>query len=75
MRRPLVYPFMAPVTSRLRTEDQRMDLIQRLSGQLLGLWLVIIGIAVVFGVLNAVGSSLRRKTQHPGHTDAAGRGS
>ena len=52
-----------------------MDLIQRLSGQLLGLWLVIIGIAVVFGVLNAVGSSLRRKTQHPGHTDAAGRGS
>jgi hypothetical protein len=52
-----------------------MDLIQRLSGQLLGLWLVIIGIAVAFGVLYAVGSSLRRKKQHPRHADAAHRGS
>jgi hypothetical protein len=52
-----------------------MDLIQRLSGQLLGLWLVIIGIAVAFGVLYAVGSSLRRKMQHPRHADAAHRGS
>ena len=52
-----------------------MGIIETLSGQLLGLWLVIIGIAVAFGVLYAVGSSLRRKKQHPGHTDAAGRGS
>ena len=66
---------MIPVTSRLRTEDQRMNSIERLSGQLLGLWLVIIGIAVVFGVLYAVGSSLRRKKQHPGRANAADRGS
>jgi hypothetical protein len=51
-----------------------MGIIEKLSGQLLGLWLVIIGIAVVFGVLYAVGSSLRRKKQHSGHTDTAGRG-
>ena len=75
MRLPLVYPFMAPVTSRLRTEDQHMNLIERLSGQLLGLWLAIIGIAVAFGVLYAVGSSLRRKKQHPGRADAADRSS
>ena len=75
MRRPLVYSLFAPVTSRFRTEDQRMNLIERLSGQLLGLWLVIIGIAVAFGVLYAVGSSLRRKKQHPRHADAADRGS
>ena len=73
MRWPLVYPFMAPVTSGLRTEDLRMGIIEKLSGQLLGLWLVIIGIAVAFGVLYAVGSSLRRKKQHPGRADAAGR--
>ena len=66
---------MAPVTSRLRTEDQRMDSIERLSGQLLGLWLIIIGIAVAFGVLYAVGSSLRRTKQHPDPADAADRGS
>jgi len=52
-----------------------MDSIQRLSGQLLGLWLVIIGIAVAFGVLYAVGSSLRRKKQHPGRADSPGWGS
>ena len=52
-----------------------MDSIERLSGQLLGLWLVIIGIAVAFGVLYAVGSSLRRKKQHPGPADSADRGS
>jgi len=51
-----------------------MDSIERLSGQLLGLWLVIIGIALAFGVLYAVGSALRRKKQqHPGHADAADR--
>jgi len=51
-----------------------MDSIQRLSVQLLGFWLVIIGIAVVFGVLYAIGAALRRKKQHPGRADAAGRG-
>ena len=60
--------------ARLRTEDLRMDTIERLSGQLVGLWLAIIGIAVVFGVLYAVGSRLRRKKQHPGRADAADRG-
>ena len=52
-----------------------MDSIERLSGQLLGLWLVITGIAVAFGVLYAVGSALRRKTQHPDRTESANRGS
>ena len=37
-----------------------MDSIRELSGQLLGLWLAIVGIAVVFGVLFAVGNSLSR---------------
>jgi hypothetical protein len=60
--------------SRHRTEDLRMDSIQRLSEQLLGFWLVIIGIAVVFGVLYAIGAAVRRKKQHPGRADAAGRG-
>jgi len=75
MRLPLVYPFMAPVTSRLRTEDLRMGIIEKLSGQLLGLWLVIVGIALAFGILYAVGSSLRRKKQHPDRADEADRGS
>ena len=75
MRWPLVYPFMASVTSGLRTEDLRMGIIEKLSGQLLGLWLVIIGIAIAFGALYAVASTLRRKKQHPDHTDAASRGS
>ena len=52
-----------------------MDSIQRLSVQLLGFWLVIIGIAVAFGVLYAVGSALRQKKQHPGRANAADRGS
>ena len=69
-----MYPLTAEITSGLRTEDLRMDTFAKLSGQLLGLWLVIIGIAVAFGVLYAVGSSLRRKKQHPGRADAADRG-
>jgi hypothetical protein len=52
-----------------------MDTFEKLSGQLLGLWLAITGIAVAFGVLYAVGSSLRRKKQHPNRADAADRGS
>ena len=70
-----MYPLVATVIARLRTEDLRMNSIERLSGQLLGLWLVIIGIAITFGVLYAVGSSLRRKKQHSGPADAADRGS
>ena len=73
MRQRLVYPLIATFTSRLRMEDLRMDTFEKLSGQLMGFWLVIIGIAVAFGVLYAVGSSLRRRRQHPSHTDTAGR--
>ena len=36
-----------------------MDSFSKLSGQLMGLWLVIVGIAIAFGVLFAVGNSLR----------------
>jgi len=50
-----------------------MDTLEKLSGQLMGFWLVIIGIAVAFGVLYSVGSSLRRKEQHPGRADLADR--
>jgi hypothetical protein len=74
MQLPLVSPLIATVTSRLGTEDLRMDTLEKLSGQLLGLWLVIIGIAVAFGVLYSVGRSLRRKKQHSSHTDTASRG-
>jgi hypothetical protein len=35
-----------------------MDLILSLSERLMGLWLAIVGIAIVFGVLYAIGSSL-----------------
>jgi hypothetical protein len=73
MQLPLVYPLIATVTSRLGTEDLRMDSIERLSGQLLGFWLAIIGISVAFGVLYSVGRSLRRKKQHPGLVDEADR--
>ena len=50
-----------------------MGTIEKLSGQLLGLWLVIIGIAVVFGVLYSVGTLLRRKKQDLDRADAANR--
>ena len=36
-----------------------MDSILRLSGPLLGLWLAIVGIAIVFGILYATGRSVR----------------
>jgi len=48
-----------------------MDLILRLSGQLLGLWLAIVGIAIVFGVLYAIGNSLSRWKQHRNRADKA----
>ena len=52
-----------------------MDTLEKLSGQLLGFWLAIIGISVTFGVLYTVGAALRRKKQNHGRADAAGRGS
>jgi hypothetical protein len=47
-----------------------MDSIQGLSGQLLGLWLAIVGIAIVFGVLYAIGSSLRYRSRSHGQRGA-----
>ena len=43
-----------------------MDTISKLSGQLLGFWLAIVGIAIVFGVLFAIRASLRRHRPHRG---------
>ena len=36
-----------------------MDSLSELSGQLMGLWLVIVGIAIAFGVLFAIVNALR----------------
>jgi hypothetical protein len=54
-------------------EGWRMDSILALSGQLMGLWLAIVGIAIVFGVLYAIGSSLTRWKRHRNGADQAGR--
>lgn len=45
-----------------------MDSMMRLSGQLLGLWLAIIGIAIALGVLFAIGSYVGRMKRHRGAT-------
>ena len=50
-----------------------MDSILGLSGQLLGLWLAIVGIATVFGVLYAIGSSLSHRKRHQNRVDQGGR--
>jgi len=50
-----------------------MDSILGLSGQLMGLWLAIVGIAVVFGVMYAIGSSLSHWKRHRNHEDQGGR--
>ena len=50
-----------------------MDSILGLSGQLLGLWLAIIGIAIVFGALYAIGSSLRHWKRRRNRADHGGR--
>ena len=42
-------------------------------GQLLGLWLAIVGIAIVFGVLYAIGSSLSHWKRHRNRADQRGR--
>lgn len=46
-----------------------MNSITELSGQLLGLWLVIIGIAIFFGVLFAIGGYIGRLKQRRGGVD------
>jgi hypothetical protein len=51
-----------------------MDSILELSQQLMGLWLAIVGIAMVFGVLYAIGSSLSRWKRRRNHVDQGGRG-
>jgi hypothetical protein len=56
-----------------QTESRRMDSILGLSGQLMGLWLAIVGIAIVFGVLYAIGSSLGHWKRHRNHEDQGGR--
>jgi hypothetical protein len=50
-----------------------MDSIVKLSGQLMGLWLAIVGIAIVFGVLYGIGSSLSRRRRHRDRDDQGGR--
>jgi len=54
-------------------EGWHMDSILGLSGQLMGLWLAIVGIAIVFGVLYAIGSSLSHRKRHRHHADEGGR--
>jgi len=58
---------------RSHTEGKRMDSILGLSGQLMGLWLAIVGIAIVFGVLYAIGSSLSHRKRHQNRADHGGR--
>jgi len=50
-----------------------MDSNLGLSGQLMGLWLAIVGIAIVFGILYAVGSSLSNWKRHRNREDKGGR--
>jgi len=50
-----------------------MDSILGLSAQVMGLWLVIVGIAIVFGVLYAIVSSLNQRKRHRNRADHAGR--
>ena len=50
-----------------------MDSILGLSGQLMGLWFAIVGIAIVFGVLYAIGSSLGHRARHRNREDQGGR--
>jgi len=50
-----------------------MDSNLGLSGQLMGLWLAIVGIAIVFGVLYAIGSSLSHWKRHRNRADQVGR--
>jgi len=49
-----------------------MDSILGLAGQLMGLWLAIVGIAIVFGILYAIGSSLSHRKRHQNRADQGG---
>ena len=52
-----------------------MESILGLSGQLMGLWLAIVGIAIVFGALYAIGNSLghwKRNRNRADRGDRAG---
>jgi hypothetical protein len=51
-----------------------MDSLSELSGQLMGLWLVIVGIAVAFGVLYAIGNALRHWKRRQNRADQGGAG-
>jgi len=51
-----------------------MDSLSELSGQLMGLWLVIVGIAVAFGVLYAIGNALRHWKRRQNRADQEGAG-
>ena len=55
------------------TEGKRMDSILGLSGQLMGLWLAIVGSAIVAGVLFAIGGALRQRKRHRSGTDPVSR--
>jgi hypothetical protein len=50
-----------------------MESILSVSGQLLGLWLAIVGISIAFGVLFAIGNSLRHWKGHRNGPDHGGR--
>lgn len=50
-----------------------MDSIPGLSGQLMGLWLAIVAIAIAFGVLYTIGSSLSHRKRHQNSADHGGR--
>ncbi len=54
-------------------EGWGMDSISGLSVQLMGLWLAIVGIAIVFGVLYGIGSSLSHWKRHRNRADQRGR--
>lgn len=50
-----------------------MDTISKLAGPLVGLWLAIVGIAIVAGVLFAIGGALRQRKRHRSGTDPVSR--
>jgi len=46
-----------------------MDSILGLSAHLMGFWLAIVGVAIAFGVLYSIGSSLGHWKRHRDHAD------
>jgi len=55
-------------------EGWRMDSLSELSGQLMGLWLIIVGIAIAFGVLFGIVNALRHWKRHQNRADQEGAG-